>query len=261
VEGVDYGEVDWDWPMTFVKMKRNRQRELKEDAATDHSPLGTTGAAKDAPKTDDADDRISETPGEPMLTVPYGLGKVTLVPSLRPWTNMRIDHGRHAALWHDLINEESTKICFVRGSGVSLMSLIWEKGWRIVLAVLASIFCWIWASSKRFGLRPKPFGSDLVTAEGSLLATGAFLFRERLVTHLITPWRERLVQRWKQRRPDSLSLTDQDFIRWAAESCQVTQPQISQCFHSPDRINARQFLAITRLLYKIERHIHLSPTV
>jgi hypothetical protein len=218
-EGKGYAKPAWDWPVAFST---------------------STESAADAKR---------------LISLPYGLGTVTLVPSLRPFTNLRLDQHQHAALWQALIlhpANEDGKLCFVRGSGVSFWALLWEKSWRFLLAAMAALLVWLWSVTKRFGLPGQLVDASLDSAQESLLASGEFLFRQQQASALLTPWRERLLARWKRRQPGGHELDVSHFIPDAAAASGLTESEVEECFTLLDKISPQHFHQLVQRLSKLE---------
>lgn len=219
-EGRTRGHPEWDWPAAFVTH-------------------------------DDPD-----TPPARVLTVSYGDGRLTFLPSLRPFTNLRLANGQNASLWFDLIvddDEYAPGVCFIRGSGASFFAVLWEHGWRSLVAAAAALGLWLWAVTKRFGPAPAAPAPAPATALASLAATGAFLVRQRQVPALLAPWSESLLARWRRSQPLE---HDTGFDRFVADMAPVvgmSADDIRACFSPPRRLRPGQFIDLARRLWRLER--------
>jgi hypothetical protein len=218
----DYGKLDWAWPTAFVQ---------------------STGKAK--PRR--------------ILRKRVGAGAITFVPSLRPFTNLRFAQEENALLLESLVTHgnQQSKVCFVRGSGVSFLALLIEHGWRVLAALLFVLLMWIWAVTKGFAPSAAPMLISPSSAFTSLQATGEFLFRHRQWDALLKPWRERLLARWMRMQGDHAPSSQDDVIMAMAEHSGLAAEELRECYSPPSHISPKLFCQLVRRLYRLETK--LSP--
>lgn len=215
-----WGTPDWDWPAAFVTTTR---------------PV---------------------TPPARVLTIEHGDGKITFLPSLRPFTNLRIGKNEHAALWLELVVDDvnpAGDVCFLRGSGASLMAVIWDHGWRALIAAAIALVLWLTAVTKRFGLPPAEPVPAPSTATASLTATGAFLVRQREAPALLAPWGESILSRWRRQQPLERDTSLDSFLADLPAAAGLSSDEARECFLPPARLTPRRFVTLTQRLWRLER--------
>jgi hypothetical protein len=217
-EGEDFASSDWDWPAAFVF-------------------------------ADDSDDPSSQR----TLTVEYGDGWITFVPSMRPFTNIRLANASNASLWHSLVDWHGGEVCFVRGSGASFFAVLWEYGWRALVAGMLALALWLWAVTKRYGRLPPLRVPPPLDAKAGLIATGGFLVRKNQVPALLAPWAESLYARWRRNQPAEPEPTHARFLAEVAPAAGLSAEEAADCFSPSGRIRPRNFIVLAQRLWRLER--------
>lgn len=218
VDGEGLGSPDWDWPAAFI-----------------------------------FDDGTDETSAERVLTVEYGNGWITFMPSTRPFTNLRLAQARNASLWQSLVTWHGGEVFFIRGSGASFFAVLWEYGWRALIAAALALALWLWAVTKRYGRLPPRRVPPPLDSKAGLIATGGFLVRKRQVPALLAPWAESLYARWRRSQPAEPEPTHARFLAEVAPAAGLREDEAAECFSPSGRTRPRNFLLLTKRLWRIGR--------
>ncbi len=218
VDGDDIGSPDWGWPAAFVS-------NYEEDVTSTRR----------------------------VLTVEYGSGWITFMPSTRPFTNIRLADGRNSSLWRSLVGWHGGEVCFIRGSGASFLSVLWEYGWRALIAAALALALWLWAVTKRYGRLPPPRVPPPLDARAGLIATGGFLVRKKQAHALLAPWAESLYARWRRNQPAEPEPTQARFLAEVAPAAGLDPDEAADCFSPSGSIRSRNFLSLAQRLWRIGR--------
>ena len=218
LDGENIGTPDWDWPAAFV-----------------------------------FDDGTDDSPAQRVLTVEYGNGWITFMPSTRPFTNLRLARSNNASLWRSLVEWHGGGVCFIRGSGASFFAVLWEYGWRALIAATLALALWLWAVTKRYGRLPPLRVPPPLDAKAGLIATGGFLVRKKQVPQLLAPWAQSLYARWLRNQPAEPEPTHARFLAEVAPAAGLSEEEAAACLSPSDRTRPRNFLQLAKRLWRIGR--------
>ena len=218
VDEENFGAPDWDWPAAFVS-------------------------------TAETDDSSTQR----VITVEYGDGLITFMPSTRPFTNLRLAQARNASLWQSLVNWHDGGVCFIRGSGASFFAVLWEYGWRTLIAAMLALALWLWAVTKRYGRLPPLRVPPPLDAKAGLIATGGFLVRKKQVPALLAPWAKSLYARWRRSQPAEPEPTPARFLAQVAPAAGLSPEEARDCLSPSGHIRRRNFLLLAKRLWRIGR--------
>lgn len=218
VDGDEMGTPDWFWPAAFV-----------------------------------SNDVTDDSSAERVLTIEYGEGWITFMPSMRPFTNLRLADDRNASLWQSLVGWHESEVCFIRGSGASFFTVLWEYGWRALIAAMLALILWLWAVTKRYGRLPPLRVPPPLDAKAGLIATGGFLVRKKQVPALLAPWAESLYARWRRNQPAEPEPTHDRFLAQVAPAADLSVEEAAACFSPSEGARSRNFLILAQRLWRIGR--------
>ncbi len=218
VDGKNIGSPDWNWPAAFI--------------------LSTETDVSSAQR---------------VLTVEYGNGWITFMPSTRPFTNLRLAQAHNASLWQSLVDWHGGEVCFIRGSGASFLAVLWEYGWRGLIAAMLALALWLWAVTKRYGRLPPLRVPPPLDAKAGLIATGGFLVRKKQVPALLAPWAESLYARWRRNQPAEPEPTHARFLAEIAPAAGLSAEEAADCFSPSERTRPRNFLLLAQRLWRLGR--------
>ncbi len=123
----------------------------------------------------------------------HGSGQLLVMAHARPFRNPYLDRKDHARFLETIARWGSRgETVFIYGSSNSFFTLLWQRGWMIVIAGLFLLIAWFWLRIPRFG----PIMNDSFQEDRSygqeLTASARFLWRGGYLPGLIIPLRARL---------------------------------------------------------------------
>ncbi|MCH7225139.1 DUF4350 domain-containing protein [Haloferula sp. A504] len=192
----------------------------------------------------------------PLISVPYGEGRLTVVADARPFRNRYIGDYDHASLLARLVELSPCygTVSFVRNASLSFWALLWNRGWPALVALLLLVAFWLWKNLPRFG----PL--DSVESEGILRAydhhlesLGDFHWRLDRGEGLLRPLRESLVER-AHRLAISTGRPDADIFDLMAERSGIPRERAERAMTFE---RARDAGGFTRLVADLQK-LHLS---
>ncbi|MEM9236801.1 MAG: DUF4350 domain-containing protein [Verrucomicrobiota bacterium] len=186
----------------------------------------------------------------------FGEGRVTFVAEARPFRNRWIGEHDHAELL--LAIAESSpyhgSIAFVRNVSLSFWSLLWERAWPAVVALILLVVFWLWKSLPRSGpLDSHESVSDLRAYDHHLEALGDFHWRLDRAQGLLRPLREGILER-AQRLALATGNRETDVFELIAERAGVSRERVERAMTYERPKDAGAF---TRLIADLQA-IHLS---
>ncbi len=158
----------------------------------------------------------------------YGDGRVSVVTDARIFRNRWIGEHEHAALLDALVNatEYEGSIGFLRGSGLSLWTLLGRHLWPPLAALGALILLWLWKNLARFGpLEAERAGPPLAGYEHHLEALGDFQWRLDRGSALLAPLRDSIVEN-AQRLSVRAGQRDQDIFQFLADRAALPRDRV-----------------------------------
>ena len=88
----------------------------------------------------------------PILSSDLGAGTLTWISDASILRNRWIESEEHIELIAALFDYRSQgEMVFLCGVGISFFGLLWQKGWMVVIALLAVVFAWLLRHVPRFG--------------------------------------------------------------------------------------------------------------
>ncbi|MBL48123.1 MAG: hypothetical protein CMP28_04120 [Roseibacillus sp.] len=134
--------------------------------------------------------------GGAILDFSHWAGEVILVADDFPFHNRQIGNREHAALfWAMISRTRKDDLLIVAGAELSFLTLLWSRGWMVLVPILLAIVIWLWKNLPRQGpLLPDEVPSKRDFAK-HIDATGEFLWRQRALPQLLAPLRRRIFHR------------------------------------------------------------------
>lgn len=175
---------------------------------------------------------VSTEGGEPGIfaSVPFGDGRMTVVTDGRIFRNRWIGEQDHAALFMAVVESgyEEGAIGFMRGSGLSLWSLLREHHWPFLLGATALLLLWLWKHLARFGpIDDSPVLREREGYERHLEAIGDFEWRFDHAAGLLNPLRSQIVETG-QRIAGSAGARDRDFFQFLADRAGLPRERVER---------------------------------
>jgi hypothetical protein len=159
-----------------------------------------------------------------------GEGRLTVLTDGRLFRNRWIGDKEHAALLDALIfaTDRSGNIGFLRGSGLSLWSLLAEHLWPVLIALGVLLFLWLWKNFSRFGPLEAAAGVSILRGyEHHLEALGDFQWRLDRGAALLVPLRMKIVERG-QRVSTRAGCRDDDFFQFLADRAGLSRERVQR---------------------------------
>lgn len=189
--------------------------------------------------------------------VEYGQGLITVMADARPFRNRHIGDYDHASLLLSLAEASPYKgtVVIVRDAGISLWTLVWGRGWPVVLGLIAMTLFWLWKNMPSFGpQRREQERSTVRDYDHHLEALGDFQWRLDKGAAMLRPLRDSVLER--AQRMASTSHHGADLFEWIAQRASMTRERAERAMTNDRPADPASF---TRVLADLQK-IHLSLT-
>lgn len=161
-------------------------------------------------------------------SVRKGDGRISVLTDARLFRNRWIGDKQHADLLAALMaeTEYGGGIGFIRGTGLSLWSLLAEHLWPLLIGLGGVIVLWLWKNFTRFGpLEAVSTAPVMRGYERHLEALGDFQWRLDRAAALLTPLRALIVERG-QRVSVRSGRRDDDFFQFLADRSGLARERV-----------------------------------
>ncbi len=192
----------------------------------------------------------------PLVSVPYGEGRLTVVVDARPFRNRYIGDHDHATLLVRLADLSPCygSVSFIRNASLSFWALVWERAWAFLVGLLVLVGFWLWKNLPRFGpLDSAEAGGTLRAYDHHLEALGDFHWRLDRGEGLLRPLRESLLER-AHRLALSSGRPDADIFQLIADRAGLSRERAERAMTHE---RARDAGSFTRLVADLQT-LHLS---
>lgn len=161
-------------------------------------------------------------------SVESGDGRITVLTDGRIFRNRWISDKEHAVLLDRLIGATGYEgsIAFMRGSGLSLWSMLSKHLWPVLIGLGLLIVLWLWKNFTRFG--PIEGAGEPAVLRGydhHLEALGDFQWRLDRAAGLLAPLRAQIVERG-QRVCARSGRRDDDFFQFLADRAGIPRDRV-----------------------------------
>jgi hypothetical protein len=192
---------------------------------------------------------------------PLGDGRITVLTDGRVFRNRWISENEHADLLQALIDTTGYKgrIGIMRGSGLSLWSLIMQYLPQVLLGTGVWLMLWLWKNLSRFG----PVESDTATPvlrgyEHHLEALGDFQWRLDHGSALLAPLRGQIVE-LGQRTSVRAGRRDEDFFQFLADRAGLKRERVFRALAEQKPADAAILTRTTADLQQLLKVLNHSP--
>lgn len=202
--------------------------------------------------------RIADDQHTYLLQYGWDEGLITVLSSLRMFDNNSIDEYDHADFFWYLLRQqrEPGKVWLQYAPQVpSLLELLWQYAWMLILALCLTLAAIIWSSNLAFGPKLLIRDSGQRRLAEHLRASARFLWRQGASETLIDAVRERVRQKLQQRHPHWQQLTDLQRIDYIAGLTDIKPEQINAALFIKANSNVHDFQQIIRTLNRIETKV------
>ncbi|MCC7015448.1 MAG: hypothetical protein IT454_23010 [Planctomycetes bacterium] len=191
-----------------------------------------------------------------LLSVPRGLGRVTLVADDRWATNAELGEHDHArALWQlaTLEGQRERALVIFGERAAGLFSLVWEHGWPFVVSGLLALALALWRAAARFGPLLPELSTDRRDFSEHVVAAGGFLWRHRASATLLAAPREELRRRIQLTRPDWSELPASELAAHLAPLAAFDEARVRRALELHETDQAAEFVAVVRDLQELRK--------
>lgn len=202
--------------------------DLSDSGGTAATSIEFGGRSFEVEAGSNASVAVSGGPRGVFASVESGEGRITVLTDARIFRNRWIGDRDHAALFNALLDATGYdgRIGFMRGSGLSLWSLLAEHLWPVLLGLGVLVFVWLWKNLNRFGpLESEAAPSELRGYEHHLEALGDFQWRLDRAASLLVPLREQIVE-LGQRTSARAGRRDEDFFQFLADRAGLPRERV-----------------------------------
>ncbi len=162
------------------------------------------------------------------VTREYGGGRISVLTDARIFRSRWIGEKEHAALLAALIEISPNEgaVNFIRGSGLSLWSLLSAHLWPVLIGLGLLLALWLWKSFARFGpVETAAIASPLRGYDHHLEALGDFQWRLDKGAALLAPLREQIVEAG-QKLGAKAGRRDDDFFQLLADLAGIARERV-----------------------------------
>jgi hypothetical protein len=182
---------------------------------------------------EDADTwRVISRGGTRILQFDWGEGDITVLSTLRPFTNREIGRLDHAELLAQVTGaSEPGELFLIRQfESVSFLSWLGQHAAAALVALAVFVLVWLWRIVPRFGpLAPSP-APDRKSLLEHIRAVGRFHLDQHELPRLLVLLRADCVELFGRRAPQAQGLDDAARLREAARLSGVRPRELAQAF-------------------------------
>ena len=176
--------------------------------------------------------RVTSRGGTRILQFDWGEGDITVLSTLRPFTNREIGRLDHAELLAQITGAgDPGELFLIRHlESVSFLGWLGQHGAAALVALAVFVLVWLWRVVPRFGpLAPTP-APDRKSLLEHIRAVGRFYLDQRELPRLLALLRADCVELFGRRAPHAQGLDDAARLREAARITGVRPRELAQAF-------------------------------
>ncbi len=196
--------------------------------------------------------------GAHLLEFNIGKGWVTLLSEIDFITNRHLDKYDHAAFLHTLVHIDNTnrKLWIIRnGDSPSLLSIMSDEYYPVVMSFVAFVLFWLWYASPRFGpMAPNPQAVRRSMSE-HIVSTGHFQWRSRNRNELLHSVQKALHEQIAQTRPLWVRLSDKELPVKLAKLAGLNEAKVYTAITSKSVERELEFTSTIEVFSKIRKRL------
>lgn len=200
-------------------------------------------------------DGLGDRKGDLLVTLHYGEGQITLVPSLDPFSGRGLDDPvarRLVTRVLHLDNQEQSASLVYRVDGDRIWSLVFTRGWPAMLAFAVLLLAWAVSRAVRFGPLLDSPGDDRRALVEHVQAAGEFLYGRDRGRGLHTRVCAGVLVRARRIDPGTDGLEGELLYARLAERFDEAPADIARAFQPP--VDANAFRESVAILSRLRRH-------
>lgn len=191
------------------------------------------------------------------LHLKHGMGSVTLLAHARPFRNHWIGEHDHASWLSALVGENARKeVLFVASTSGSFFGMLWQHGWKALVALGLCLVFWLWQQMPRFGPLMEVELDATRHFASHIGALGEFFWRMRRAPMLVDAAREAVWERVRERHRSLDDGSRQMNDRLAEEISRRTglpAKRVAAAFDAAPPDSAHNFVNLMRDLQAMRR--------
>ncbi len=160
-------------------------------------------------------------------SVPLREGRLTVIADARIFRNRWIGEKEHADLLYALADGEyDGAVVFLKGSTMSLWTLLGRHLWPVLVSLGVLVLLWLWKNLARFGpLDSEESMASVVGYDQHLESLGDFQWRLDKCSALLAPLREQLAEHG-QHLAARTGHRDMDFFQFLADRTEIPRERV-----------------------------------
>ncbi len=201
---------------------------------------------------------VTDGTGDTIIELEVGKGRVTVLNTLRMFTNKQIDKYDHASfLWH-LVNPGKThpKIWLILTDDMPpLYKLLYKHAKYAVISFIILILFWILYAAPRFGARLPASSPSRRELTEHIQAAGNFLWQTQEQHALIQASKQAILDILGKTQPHWLQLKEPQLIDKLATHCKLPHNDVAKAFGIRHAIKELEFIKTMQTLSTIRNKL------
>lgn len=185
-------------------------------------------------------------------------GWVTMLSEIDFMTNFHIDKYDHAAFLHTLVHLDNSKrkLWIIRSDdSPSLLSILYDQHYPVVMTFIAFVLVWLWYASRRFGpMIAKPELARRSMSE-HIVSSGHFQWRNRNRTELLQSVQKALHEQIAQTRPLWVKLSDKELAAKLAKLAVLSEARVYKALTTKSAEKELEFTDIIEVFSIIRKKL------
>lgn len=199
---------------------------------------------------------LAEPGGDPVpwLDLEVGEGRIRLLPSGAPFSNLELADLEHALLLYEWVEPEgAVLLSLAREPG--LWGLLVERAPEALWAALALLLIWLWSASARFGPTERLAEAAVHGFTRHVAASGRFLWRQDRGPMLLDALRRRTLRQAERRIPAVSRERRRELVASVAAHTGRPEDDVHDLLFSAEALRPRDLTRLVRDLVRLHRDL------